>query len=302
MNQVVDLNLSNCNLFTEDIFILSIFLKNTTALKSLNLSRNSIGFKYLEESKVIELKIQNKNKIKENNFEDLFYDSLGIEHLSIALSKRPMLEHLDFSDNDIGPTNFKLLMNVFRINLNIRFINIADCKINGETAAELCSILTNNKQLKSLLIRNCPIGDTGAEAVGKMIKNHTSLQELELFNCDISEKGGEYIGEALKTNFCIEKLSIGDNDLHQSDVENILQSVIFNTQYNQLKESNRKFEDFAHELISESIKRWASTSSFVTDKLMIRLKHPQDELDSQIAKNMLDHEGKMSFEETEKYE
>ena len=159
-----------------------MFLKNTTVLKNINLSRNFIGFKYLEESKVIELKMQNKDKIKELNFEELFYDSLGIEHLSLALSKRPMLEYIDFSDNDIGPNNFKLLMKVFEINTNIRYINIADCKINGETTAELCSILTNNKQLKSLLIRNCPIGDTGAEAVGKMIKNHTSLQELELFN------------------------------------------------------------------------------------------------------------------------
>ena len=134
-----------------------------------------------------------------------------------------------------------------------------------------------------------------------MIESHTSLQELELFNCGISEKGGQYIGEALKTNFWIEKLSIGDNNLdevpensatkyayhylfyftlnrgkskganmHQKNVESIQQSVIFNTQYNQLKESNRKFEGFAHSLISESIKRWASTSSFVTDKLIIR--------------------------------
>jgi len=140
--------------------------------------------------------------------------------------------------------------------------------------------------LKSLLIRNCPIGDIGAEAVGKMIRNHSSLQELELFNCGISEKGGQYIGEGLKTNFCIEKLSIGDNNLIQSDVENILQSVFFNTQYNQLKESNRKFKEFAHELISECIKRWASTSSFVADKLIIRLQHPQDELDKQIAQNI----------------
>ena len=258
----------------------------------MNLSQNYIGYKYLEESKVIELKMQNQDKIKELNFEQLFYDSLGLEHLSLALSQRPMLVHIDLSDNDIGPKNFRLLMKVFETNrgeilnliiLDITFVNIADCKINGEIAVELCSILTNSNKLKSLLIRNCPIGDLGAEAVAKMIESHTSLQELELFNWGISEKGGQYIGEALKTNFCIEKLSIGDNNLdevpdnevkkkslHQKNVESIQQSVIFNTQYNQLKESNRKFEGFAHSLISESIKRWASTSSFVTDKLIIR--------------------------------
>lgn len=58
------------------------------------------------------------------------------------------------------------------------------------------------------------------------------MVELEVFNCAISEKGGAAIGEALKTNFCIEKLSIGENILNKRDVEQIQQSVIFNTQYN----------------------------------------------------------------------
>lgn len=56
--------------------------------------------------------------------------------------------------------------------------------------------------------------------------------ELEIFNCGIGEKGGNAIGNALKTNFCIEKLSIGENILQKKDVEQIQQSVIFNTQYN----------------------------------------------------------------------
>jgi len=83
----------------------------------------------------------------------------------------------------------------------------------------------------------------------------------------------------LRNNFSIEKLSIGDNKLNLKDVEHIQQSVIFNTQFNQLKESNRKFEGFAHNLISESLKKWASTSNFVADKLKIRLSNPKDDLD-----------------------
>jgi hypothetical protein len=88
-----------------------------------------------------------------------------------------------------------------------------------------------------------------------------------MFNCEIAELGGNAIGNALKTNFCIEKLSIGDNTLNTKDVEQIQQSVIFNTQYNQMKESNKKFEGFAHNLIAESLKRWAKQSNFVFDKL-----------------------------------
>jgi len=137
MNEIVDLNLSKCNLYSEDIFILSMYLKNTNCLKRINLSQNYIGYKYLEEAKVIELKMQNKQKIKEHNFEELFYESLGTEHLSLALSMRPQLEYVDFSDNDIGPQSFKLLMKVFEVNINITYINIADCKINGDTTKEI---------------------------------------------------------------------------------------------------------------------------------------------------------------------
>lgn len=93
------------------------------------------------------------------------------------------------------------------------------------------------------------------------------MVELEVFNCGISERGGAAIGEALKTNFCIEKLSIGENILNKRDVEQIQQSVIFNTQYNQMKDSNKKFEGFAHNLIAESLKRWAHQSNFVAAKL-----------------------------------
>lgn len=145
---------------------------------------------------------------------------------------------------------------------------MADCKIDAACATELCRILEKtNKSLKNLYFRNSRIGDEGALAVASLLRGNTSLVELEIFNCAISERGGTAIGEALKTNFCIEKLSIGENILNKRDVEQIQQSVIFNTQYNQMKESNNKFDGFAHTLISESLKRWAAQSNFVAAKL-----------------------------------
>lgn len=109
-------------------------------------------------------------------------------------------------------------------------LNIADCKIDAECAVELCKILEkSNKCLKNLYFRNSRIGDEGASAVASLIKGNISMVELEVFNCGISEKGGAAIGEALKTNFCLEKLSIGENILNKRDVEQIQQSVIFNT-------------------------------------------------------------------------
>jgi Ran GTPase-activating protein (RanGAP) involved in mRNA processing and transport len=140
------------------------------------------------------------------------------------------VEHLDLSENDIGPINFGLMQKVFVINTNIETLNLADCKIDGEQTKILCNQLKrSNSKLKYFYIRNCNIGDEGAKAIAALIDNNKSLQHLEIFNCGITEKGGNLIGGALKTNFCIEKLSIGDNKLDRKDVEQIQQSVIFNT-------------------------------------------------------------------------
>jgi hypothetical protein len=62
-----------------------------------------------------------------------------------------------------------------------------------------------------------------------------------------------------------------------------------------MKDSNKKFEGFAHNLIAESLKRWARQSNFVNDKLKQRLKRPLDELDEKISEVMFDSKGKMDL-------
>lgn len=166
------------------------------------------------------MKMRNQDKLKDFSFEQLFYDSLGLEHLTIALEKTDRVKVLDISENDIGPVNFKLILRVFPRNVSMEFLNIADCKLDSECAVELCKILAvSNKNLKNLYFRNSKIKDEGAFAVASLIKGNISMIELEVFNCGISERGGAAIGEALKTNFCIEKLSIGENILNKRDVE-----------------------------------------------------------------------------------
>lgn len=58
-----------------------------------------------------------------------------------------------------------------------------------------------------------------------------------------------------------------------------------------MKDANRKFEGFAHNLIAESLKRWAQNSNFVADKLKERLNWPVDELDRMIGEVLLTSEG-----------
>jgi len=158
---------------------------------------------------------------------------------------------------------------------------LADCKLDGECVAKLCKILKQrNFSLKYLKFRNSKFSEEGVESIAELLRSHKTLIDLEIFNCGITERGGRVIGDALKTNFHLEKLSIGENILNKKDVEQIQQSVIFNTQYNQMKDSSKKFEGFAHNLIAESLKRWASQSTFVSEKLKERLMFSTDALDT----------------------
>jgi hypothetical protein len=142
------------------------------------------------------------------------------------------------------------------------------------------------------------LGLAGSEYISKLILGNKTLIELDLYNCRINEAGGSLVGTALKQNFCIEKLSIGENQINKKDIETIQLSVVFNTNYNQIKQNHQKYEreSFAHNLIAENLKKWASTSSFVAQKLEQRLRaNINDSLDKQIADVIFDRTGKVDL-------
>ena len=69
LNQLVELNLRDQGLYSEDLFVLAQFLKHNTRVTNLNLSKNFIGHKFIEESKIIEMKMKNQDKLKDFSFE-----------------------------------------------------------------------------------------------------------------------------------------------------------------------------------------------------------------------------------------
>jgi hypothetical protein len=85
-NKMVELNLRAQGLYSEDLFLLSIVINQNKSLKIINLSKNHIGQTFVEERKILEIKMKNQHKIREGNFETLFYNSLGIEHFANTLS------------------------------------------------------------------------------------------------------------------------------------------------------------------------------------------------------------------------
>ena len=152
-----------------------------------------------------------------------------------------------------------------------------------------------NVVIKYLYLGNNPFGAVGAEAVSQLILKSGSLVELDLFNCQIEEQGAIRIGQVLKLNFSTQKVSVGANQISEDTLGVISSSVVFNTNYNEIKHGHAKYVGFAHNLIAEALKKWANTDKFIASKLEERLKSPVDELDSQVAAVIFDKRGRIEL-------
>lgn len=83
-NTLVTLNLRNCGLFSEDLFILSQVMKENSSIQHINLSKNMLGYTFVEERKILEIKMKNIDKLQEQTFDKLFYNNLGLTHFTLA--------------------------------------------------------------------------------------------------------------------------------------------------------------------------------------------------------------------------
>lgn len=101
-DQLVELDLRDQGLYSEDLFVLAQALKENRSLTHINLSKNCIGYTYVEERKLLEIKMKNQEKLRDSTFEQLFYNSLGIQHFAIAFANTDRIKELDLSENDIG--------------------------------------------------------------------------------------------------------------------------------------------------------------------------------------------------------
>ena len=92
--------------------------------------------------------MKHQDKLKDFSFEQLFYDSLGIEHLTIALENTNRIKMLDLSENDLGSKNFRILLKIFHKNNEIELLNVADCKV---------IVSFNTISLMEIVLFNCAV-------------------------------------------------------------------------------------------------------------------------------------------------
>lgn len=148
MDSITLLNLSNQGLCSEDLFILSQYLKKNQSITHLNLSKNFIGL-----------------HCPSRHSKGHPYSSLGVEHFAIALQDTDRILELDLSFNDIGSSNFEYLQRIFKSNVNIELLNLDDCRIDELQVKKLCEVLTNNNKLRYMYLSNNRISVVGSQAV-----------------------------------------------------------------------------------------------------------------------------------------
>lgn len=62
-DQLIELSLVDQGLYSEDLFVLAQVMKDNTSLRRLNLSKNMIGFTYVDERSMLEIKLRNRDKL-----------------------------------------------------------------------------------------------------------------------------------------------------------------------------------------------------------------------------------------------
>ena len=68
-NMLQELILRDAGLFSEDLFVLSKVLKDNTSIYKIILSKNMIGFTYVDERSMLEIKLRNQDKLRAGTFD-----------------------------------------------------------------------------------------------------------------------------------------------------------------------------------------------------------------------------------------
>ena len=143
------LSLSNNQLTLSDGKLANAIAKNTT-LKELNLRRNKINLKGIE---------QLADALKENN------KSIVVLYLG---------------DNNIGDEGAKCIADVLAVNKSLQDIDLSSNNINAKGAKYLADALKENDTLKELAIDKNNIGNGGAAKLAEALQFNHSIKTLEL--------------------------------------------------------------------------------------------------------------------------
>lgn len=220
----------------------------------------------------------------------------GVLALFDALSKHTTVQKIGMAGIHLGADHAAKLCEPLGLNAGLMELNLADCDLGAEGTKAVCKVLEGFAKLRYVNFSSNHLGDSGAVHIARLIEANHHIIEIDLFRNNIGQSGGEQIGKALTTNFIIQNLSIGDNLIAEKEMNLILYTVMFNTQYTKLKATNERFGEFGYNLLAESIRRWAQSNAFVLDKIKARLLQCEDAVDFRLKSILMDEQGNIMLD------
>ena len=229
--------LSNNNLNDDGVIKIAQSLCKHSKLKVFNLQSNNIT----EEVAEALLSVITSNSGLEKLYLGNNQLHLGFLKIAIGLQKISSLKVLDVNNNAIPNQLADELASVIRGNTSLEKLwlggnhlgsstivvanalkdisTLKEINLNGnqnrskELAAEIASIVTNNKALESLLLRNNNLNDDGVIKIAQSLCKHSKLKEFNLRNNNITEEAAEALLSVITSNNCLENLYLGNNQL-----------------------------------------------------------------------------------------
>lgn len=274
-DQLLALSLSGAGLWAEDLKLLALFIKQNSSLTSIDLSQNPL----LERHK---RKHEQRGRSSDAPFK-LFCE--GVERLS-------RLKSINISGVRLGPIRGEQLCNSLIKCQELSEINLSGCDIKSKGTLSLTFTVRSLPKIMTVSLSGNDIKDEGAAYIAEILR-YPSLLDLDIRQNSISTLGAEPISSILTQNFTLQRLQMEENMLEEHRAEMLMQLVQFNSYYNKLKTSHESYGEFGCNLLAENIKRWASSQTYVAEKLRVRLENPEDSTDRKLADVLLSVDGEL---------
>lgn len=189
-------------------------------------------------------------------------DGVSLGH---ALANNKTLRVVDVSDNNLGDTGGKALVDGLLKNTTLVDLSLRANRFSSAVVLALKSILTKPESRLSLLdISDNPIGFEGATIMAECLKDtNNKLQILALRACGLPKgKGiGKLFANVIRTNNNLQGISLKENQLDADDLKPLTEALIFNTHIT--------FFDFSHNDIgvlgAEYIQQWLKNNVMLTE-------------------------------------
>lgn len=275
-NGLLELDLSSCDVHSEDLKLLSFFLKSNSSLRTLNLSRNPL---------LTRKQVSSPAEI----------DSIGFTFFVEALEGHTALEKFQLAGVKLSPHFCDSLCKPLGKNTQIAFLDFSACELGAEGMRLVCQMSQNFPALEVLNLRENSCSNEGANYLSRLLAT-SGLKDLDISKNGIMSAGAEALGRAISLNFKLQTLNISDNQLTEAEVKLVLDTVFFNTEYVKLKTINEKYGEYGYNLLAESIRKKAKHSKFVYEKLRAKLSNCEDETDRKLAEMLLDVDGNIRLE------